>query len=115
MCMNTNHKFINDIKDYMYNAMWESISEERMYACGEHEMNCGYIDIETNVADMVQVKVVKTNCNKSSRNYRNVEAAIKEVIPSWEEVQEDIRENNEDEYQRNGFANEQDYLRYRYG
>lgn len=21
--MNTNHKFINDIKDYMYNAMWE--------------------------------------------------------------------------------------------
>ena len=41
MCMNTNHKFINDIKDYMYNAMWESISEERMYACGEHEMNCG--------------------------------------------------------------------------
>lgn len=113
--MNTNHKFLNEIKGQMYEAIAESITDERFYACYEYEMNCGYIDLTTNTAVMLEVEVVNTNSDKRSRKYPNVVAAIKEVIPTWEEVQEDIQENNEDEWQRNGFANEQDYLRYRYG
>lgn len=110
-----NYKFLDEIKEKMHEVISESLQEDKIYAFTGYELNCGCIDITTNPCDMVEVEVYSDKKGRCDAKYPNIIAAIKEVVPTWEEVKEELQESMEDEWQRNGFANEQDYLRYRYG
>lgn len=56
-----------------------------------------------------------------SDNYENIETAVNEYVKKelnlddWYScAMDDMADSSMDEYQRNGFANEADYIRYRY-
>ena len=113
--MNTNHKFLKQMARMMDDAIREAISEGDNHACITYSANDFDIDVDTDVHDDIEVIIVPVDEDKYEKPYPNVLEAILQVMPEWEDVEQQCRRENEDEWQAHGFRDASDYYQWRYG
>ena len=113
--MNINHQALKSIAQDMDAAIREAIQSDETTAnlIYEHDGFC--IEIEANIYDDTYITVTSYNDDKIGQPYPNVEDAIREVLPSWDDVRAQLEYECEDEWQAHGFRNAADYYNYRYG
>ena len=113
--MNKNHKFLRDITRLMEDAIREALSDEEKEATIEYPYNGGYIEITTDWRGNTEVMVVSDEEEKEERDYSNVIDAILVVVPEWNDVVEQVKRENEDEWQAHGFRDAADYWHWKEG
>ena len=82
--------WLNKITEQMTQAIEESKLQRNTYACCTFNTNDGYIDIWCDRNDSTEVVIYQHN-NKG-REHPNIEDAVTEAIPLWDEVDVDIEE-----------------------
>lgn len=115
MKLNLNHKFIQNIKKEMEDAIYEAISNCETYASVVYCTDYGEIEAYTDIHDEKDVMVANNDEDKFERIYINITDAILEVIPDWGVIRCKFDKNNEDEWQAHGFRDAADYYKWKYG
>lgn len=103
------------IEEAIYSECDDCGPDEARSAAATVGTDDGYIDIFIDSIGNVSAEILHDDgrehpCIRLAR-------AIEDALPTWKEVVNQWQEDNpyEDEWTSHGFANEADYLRYRYG
>lgn len=102
-------KFLDEIREKVNDAVADAKCEGYDSACVTYDCNDGYIDVFTNSKDYVEVTV----CPDSDldRRHTNIEQAITDALPLWD----DVEVEEYDEWNEHGFRDAADYWHYRLG
>ena len=112
-------KLINDCYDAMVDAIYaecnDNGSEDARSASCTVDTNDGYISLWMDNCGNTDVTI--SHDNDSEDECPLLCKAIEDGLPDWRDTVEQWEEDNpcEDEWTRHGFADEADYIRWRYG
>lgn len=104
-----NHKFLRDIHYRVHGAIDDAIHTSSSSAWCEYVTDCGTIFVNTNSRNEISVSVYH---HEEEKKHPNIERAIYDSVPNWEEVESLV--HDVDEFDRNGFGGEQDFINYKY-
>lgn len=110
------HKFINEIVEQLEESMYEVVREDEYPFEAEYilETDDGTITVWMDKFDDVRASVWH---DKDGEEYDCpiIAEAVKEQLCTWSEIEDEVREDGMDEYQRNGFASAADFWHWKEG
>lgn len=114
---------LTKIKNECHEAMVEAIKSEigsegidwAYNACATVDTNDGFIELVIDHHNDTSVVIVHDNGNE--HDCPLLCKAIEQELPDWYAIEDEWQAENpeEDEYEAHGFANEADYIHWRYG